>query len=136
MSYNESIRSITLLADASLASATGVSGIGATPNSGKIYRFVKITTTAKTVGLQDDDEAFDTVGVLQNKPQVTGAAATVAIRGVSNLVAGGTITAGAPVTSDDEGRAIALVDGDSVTLGYALDAADEDELVPVLLRVN
>ena len=136
MAYEEGLRSISLKVDSSLASATGVSGLGTSPNKGKQYRFVKVVS-ANTVGLAVDDEAKTTVGVLQNKPQVTGAAATVGIRGVSLVESGAAITAGAPVTTDGDGQAIALVDGSSVILGIALEAAtDADELIPVLLRVN
>jgi hypothetical protein len=137
MAYEESIRSITLKADTSLDSPTGVPGQGgATPVSGFQYRFVKVTGAA-TVGLQTDDESPLTVGVLQNKPQVVDAAATVAIRGVSMVEAGAAFSAGDKITSDGDGRAIVIKDASSVVLGIALQAATDDlQLIPVLLRVN
>lgn len=138
MSYEESLRSVSLDADASLAGYTGVPGVtgSADPNYGKQYRFVKVTG-AHQVGLVDDPTDL-AIGVMQNKPQVTGQAATVAIRGISNVMSGDEIEAGDEVTSDDEGRAIPLPDtGDPLVYGIALAAAsDENQLVPVLLRVN
>lgn len=105
MAYEESLRSISLNADASLATYTGVPGQpgSADPNYGKIYRFVKVTG-ANQVGLVTsvNDTA---IGVIQNKPQVTGQSATVAIRGVSNLTSGAAIAAGAKLTTDSTGRA-------------------------------
>ena len=144
MSYDESLRSITLVADASLAVFTGVSGIGAgggpstASNAGKIYRFVKVTGT-KQAGLAVADT--DTVvGVMQSKPQQTGAAATIGIRGVSNVISGAStgvdaIAAGNKVTSDDEGRAI-KAGVDSIVYGVALaPSSASGELIPVLLTV-
>jgi hypothetical protein len=144
MSYNESIKSISLVADSSLGIFTGVSGIGvgggpsSVSNAGKIYRFVKVTGT-KQAGLctAGTDTA---VGVVQNKPQQTGAAATVAINGVSDVISGAgagadAILAGSKVTSDDEGRAVLAEEGD-VVHGIALaPSAAAGELIPVLLTV-
>ena len=77
MAYEESLRSITLNADASLGIYTGVPGQPGSPDphGGKQYHFVKVTGVHQ-VGLAG---AADTavVGVLQNKPQGTGHAATV-----------------------------------------------------------
>lgn len=138
MAAEEGLRSISLNADSSLAVYTGVPNTpgSANPNYGKQYRFVKVTGENQ-VGLAtaSTDAA---VGVLQNKPQVTGQAATVGIRGVSLVMAGDEISPGDKVTTDDEGRAIPLPGtGSPVTYGIALTgAADEDQLVSVLLRVN
>lgn len=135
MSYEESLKSISLNADASLAVYTGVPGLPGAPgvNYGKQYRFVKVTGLHQ-VGLctAATDEA---IGVMQNKPQVTGQAATVAIFGVSNVMASAAITAGALVTADAEGRAVTTTTAADV-LGVALgDASGANVLVPVLLRV-
>lgn len=136
MSYDEGLRTITLNADASLAVYTGVPSIPGSPtlNYGKQYTFVKVTGT-RQCGLTTAKTDLS-VGVLQNKPQVTGQAATVGIRGVSNVMAGAAITAGATVTTDATGRAVAST-GTDVVYGIALAAATgANELVPVLLRVN
>lgn len=134
--YDESIRSITLDADSSLALYTGVPGLpGSTnPNWGNQYRFV-IVTGAHQCGIAKHDSGFP-IGVLQNKPQVTGAAATVAIRGVSLVQAGGTITAGQAVVIDGEaGLAVAAgtQGAGTVVVGIAVGGAATGQLVPVLL---
>ena len=135
MAYEESIRSVTLNADATLAEYTGVPGQpgSAVPNGGKQYHFVKITGVHQ-VGLADADDT-DIVGVVQNKPQVTGAAATVAIRGVSKVYAAGAITAGSKVYVNSVGRATATA-GTSVKVGVAVTTvANAGELVSVLLSL-
>ena len=104
--YDEALRSISLDVDASLGIYTGISGQpgSAVPNYGKMYSFVKVTgkhqvglATAATDGV---------VGILQNKPQKPGAAGTIGIAGVSNLMAGGTIAAGDKVAPDATGKGV------------------------------
>lgn len=135
MSFDESLRSVSLLADASVAGYTGPPGApgSASANAGKMYRIVKVTG-AKTVGLCTADEDLS-VGVLQNKPQVTGQAATVAIRGITNVIAGANdLNAGDEVSSDAEGRAILAVTG-KVVVGVVLtDSTTVGEAVPMLIR--
>ena len=136
MAYEEAVRSISLTSDATLAIRTGVTGtIGApTDNAGNQYRAVKITGTHQ-VGLPTA-VGDAVVGVLQNKPQVSGEAATVAIRGVSKVRVNGAIAAGATVYLAADGRGSATATG-ATALGVALTAAaGANELVPVLLRVN
>lgn len=136
MAYDESLRSISLNADASLAEYTGVPGLPGSPtvNYGKQYRFVKVTG-ANQVGLVTASTQV-TVGVMQNKPQVTGQAATVAIDGVSNVMAGGAVAAGDVVKSDTTGRAVTSGDG-SDARGVALTAATgANTLISVLLKIN
>lgn len=132
MAYEESLRTISLNSDSSLAMHTGVPGVpgSANPNYGRQYRFVKVTG-ANQCGLATAAE--DTVvGVMQNKPQVNGQAATVAIHGISMVMAGGAFDAGDQVGPDGEGRAVA-----GGTTGIALAAAGQaNELVPVLLQVS
>lgn len=106
MAYEELLKSISLDADSSLGIYTGVPGMpgSAVPNSGKQYTLVKVTGEHQ-VGLAT--AAGDVVvGVMQNKPQKAGAAATVAISGVTNLVAGAAVSAGASIVSDATGRGI------------------------------
>lgn len=135
MSYEESLRSISLNADASLAVYTGVPSIPGAPatNYGFQYRFVKVTG-ANQVGLSTA-AADESVGVMQNKPQVTGQAATVAIAGVSNVMAGAAVAAGSKIAVDSTGRGITYATGKAV--GIALGAASgANELFPVLLLSN
>jgi uncharacterized protein DUF2190 len=132
-SYEESLTSISLDADASLATYGGVSNIPGTPYPvpGNQYRFVKLTGAHK-VGLctAATDAA---IGVMQNKPQVTNQAATVAIEGVTLVVSGAAVTAGTAVGPDTAGRAIAAAA--NPVIGYAIDAATAaGQLIPVLLK--
>lgn len=136
--YEESIRSITLDADSSLKVYTGVPGLpgSADPNSGNQYRFVTITG-AHQCGLADNTDTA-IVGVLQNKPQVTGAAATVAIRGISLVQAGEDITAGAVIVVDTDGTGVpsGTVGAGTTKVGIAVGGAADGELVPVLLMLS
>jgi hypothetical protein len=104
--YEEGVSSISLDADASIGLYTGVPGLpgSATPNGGKQYYFVKMTGTHQA-GLCTA-AADDVVGVLRNKPQVPGAAATVGVRGVVLLTAGGVISSGDDLCPDSSGRAV------------------------------
>lgn len=75
-------------------------------------------------------------GVLQNAPAWAGAAATVAIEGVSQVIAGAAITRGASIASDSSGKAKTAATGNRV-LGKALDAAAADgDIIRVLLKVQ
>jgi hypothetical protein len=133
MAYEESLKSISLNADATLAVYTGVPSTpgSANPNYGKQYTFVKVTGAHQVGAVTAGTDAI--VGVLQNKPQVEGQAATVGIFGVSNVMAGAAVAAGANVQSDTSGRAITLAAGANV--GVALAAATgAGQLIPVLLR--
>ena len=137
MAYEESIRSITLNADATLAIRTGVSGAPGSPvdNAGNQYRGVKVTGSHQ-VGLPAA-VGDAVVGIMQNKPQVAGEAATVAIRGVSKVRVNGAIAAGATVWLAADGRGTATTAAGTTALGVALTAAaGANELIPVLLRVN
>lgn len=134
MAYEEAIRSITLNADSSLAVYTGVPGQpgSADPNGGKQYHFVKVTGV-RTVGVADADDV-NIIGVCQNKPQVTGAAATVAIRGVTKVVADKAVAAGVKVFCSADGQATDVTNGGGNALGIALSTVTTaGELVSVLL---
>lgn len=134
MSYEDSIRSLSFESDASIAIKTGVPGQSQTPNKGKQYTFVKLVSR-RTVGLATGVNDL-IVGVLQNKPQVVGAASTVAIRGVSMVEAGAAITAGDLIQANATGQAVTRT-GSNPILGVAVEAAAASgHLVPVLLRVN
>lgn len=134
MSYEESLRSITLNADSSLAVYTGVPGQpgSADPHGGKQYHFVKVTGVHQ-VGLADADDT-NVVGVMQNKPQNTGNAATVGIRGVSKVVCDAAVTAGQSVKVSADGQATSA--GAGPTVGVALTTtANAGEIVSVLLTL-
>jgi hypothetical protein len=131
MSYEESLKSITLVADASVGVYTGVPGLPGSPqpHGGNQYKFVKVTGVAQC-GLAGADE--QAAGVLQNKPQGVGHAATVGFSGVTNVLTGGTVTAGDNVSADANGKAVTA--GAGAVLGIALGTSTgADQLIPVLL---
>lgn len=130
MSHEESLRSISLNADSSLGIYTGVPGQpgSAVPNSGKQYCIVKVTGVQQ-VGLATGAGGEIAMGVMQNKPQKPGMAATVAIHGVTNVVAGSALAAGIRVGPDANGNAVAAAAGMLLTLATA---AGVGELVPAL----
>lgn len=74
-----------------------------------------------------------TVGVLQNDPSAAGQAATVAYAGVSKVKAGGTVAAGARVTSDANGAAVAAATAGDAVIGVALNAGVSGDVIPVLI---
>lgn len=138
MPYEESIRSLSLDADASIGIYTGHPGMpGSTdPNYGKQFCWIKVTG-AHQVGLATAAANELVTGVLQNKPQKPGEAATVGIRGVSLVMAGAAVTAGAGVKCDSTSRGVTATPGTDVALGIALgSAAGAGEVFPVLLRLG
>lgn len=140
MAYEESLRSVSFDADSSLATYTGVPGVpGSTsPNWGFAFRFVKLTG-AHQVGLATAASNEVVIGVMQNKPQVTGQAATVALHGVSMVQSGGSVTAGSAVKVDSAGRAVnaTLPTDAAVVVGVAVGSVTAaDKLVPVLIKVS
>lgn len=139
MAYEETLKSISLDADASITLWTGVPGQpgSASPNSGFEYRFVKITG-AHQAGLAVAAVNEVVVGVLNSKPQVLGQAATIAIFGVSNVEAGATVAAGDSIKPGTDGRGITAVPGTDalITAGVALGSAAVGQLFPCLLRLR
>lgn len=135
MSYDETQRRISLDADASLAIRTGVPGMpgSADPNGGKQYYFVKVTGEHKAGAVST--AGGDSVGVMQNKPQILGEAATVAISGISLVVAGGTLEAGDSVSSDNTGKSVKTA-GEAKVLATCILGAGNGQLATVLLRMN
>jgi hypothetical protein len=130
MSYEENLKNMSLEADASIGIYTGPPGLpgSAVPNYGKQYCFVKVTGKDQCGLCTAVDD--DPVGILQNKPQVPGAAATVGYEGVSNVRVAGAIAAGVLVGPQAvTGRAVARVGGKWRTLRPATAA---NELVPVM----
>lgn len=82
---------------------------------------------------EEISEAGNTVhvdGVLQNKP-VSGAAATLAISGISRVVLGAEVHAGDLVMSDASGKAVRAAAGQIA--GKALESGVAGDVIPVLL---
>lgn len=106
MAYEENLRSLSFNADASIGIYTGPPGLpgSAVPNTGMQYRFLRLTG-AEQVGLATG--ATDVVcGILQNKPQVPGAAATVGYEGISQVMTGAAFPAGSLLAPGADGRAV------------------------------
>lgn len=140
-SYEETLVNITLDAADDLAvdtsvtirrqDAGGATPDGATANSGFQYRFVQVSGPHEA-DLYTGAAGERAVGVLQNKPQVPGHAATVAIHGISLVEADEAIDAGSGVGASAYGRAT-----DGGDLGIAIhDAEAQGDLIPVLLRLS
>ena len=96
--------------------------------SGQQYKFV----TLETDGQIDAADAIgeDCYGVLINTPSLVGEAATVVIRGVVMMEAGGTVAIGDKICTNAAGEAIDVNDSTSATtrhMGIALDAAADGE---------
>ena len=97
------------------------------------YTFVKMSGDyAVTTGVAAG--GVDTVGVLQNNPVAT-AAAAVAVSGQSKIVLGATLTAGTRVTSDANGKAVAATTGNTV-LGKLVEGGDADEIGAMILETE
>jgi len=96
------------------------------------YRFAKLDASGKVIV---GTAGASSIGVVQNKP-ILGEVAEIVTAGVSKIVAGGAISAGASVTSDSTGRAVTVGGSDSIS-GYALTASQgAGELIPILLAVT
>ena len=140
-SYDESVRSITLNADSTLAIATGAPGLpgSLTGNAvaGNQYRAI-VVSGARQAGLAN--ASASPAGVLQTKPQAAGNAATIAIGGVSKVKVSTNIVAGATVFCNTDGTGAnvsANVGGVTAVLGIALDTSTvAGALVPVLLKLS
>ena len=113
MSYEQNVRSVSFLADATVGVFTGVPGQpgSLSPNGGTQYKLVKLTAK-DTVGLMINTDAVGLlVGVIQNKPQKTGAAVTVAYEGITNVIAGASCAVGDLLSADASGRAVTTAGG-------------------------
>lgn len=101
--------------------------------STKQYYFVSMAADGQ-IDPTGDGASAD--GVLQNNPDAIGKTATVAIGGISKVVAGAAIAAGADVASGAAGKAKTATTGNRV-LGKAMTAASADgDIISVLLKVQ
>lgn len=72
-------------------------------------------------------------GVLQNKPTAAGMAATVCASGITKVIAGAAVTAGAELEVNASGRLITATTGDVVAIALE-DAAGDGSIMSVLLK--
>ena len=113
MATREDTSAITLVAGADLSAAQ--------------FRFVKVNSSGYAVLAGAGEKA---AGVLANDP-LDGQAGTVDVGGVSKVVAGATVAAGAEVQSDAAAAATTLNTGKP--LGIALYGGAAGEIISVLL---
>lgn len=120
MATENMLRSITVPAAADL--------------SANQYRFVTINTSGQAALTTTLGGTAD--GVLQNDPSAQAMPGTVAVAGVSKVVAGAAITNGDTVSSDTVGRAITAITGQTIH-GKALQAATAaGQIISVLLKLG
>jgi hypothetical protein len=140
MTYQETLKNVSMNADSSIGAFTGIEGMpgAASPIYGKLYCAVKITGS-KTVGLcTSSDRKIQMVGVLQNKPQKIGTGATVALRlagGVTNFFAGaGGVSAGDGIKLDANGHGVTATPttDDALVIGWAVTAAVSGSVFPMM----
>ena len=86
-----------------------------------VVRFAAATTVNICSEVLKGGALKGPIGILQNKPYAN-EAAEVCWAGLSKVFAGGTITAGAPISYDGSGHVIDAVSGD-VVIGRAMEAA-------------
>lgn len=98
--------------------------------STKQYHFVVVASDGQVDAVAA--AGGDADGVLQNAPDAAGRAAAVAYAGVTKVYAGGTVTRGEKVQSDNAGKALTAASGDHV-LGKALTSGGSGEVISVLL---
>ena len=108
---------------------------GATTLIAKQYYIVKQHTDGTLILAAAATDGI--VGVLQNKPAV-GAAALVRFLGTTKVIAGGTISVGAKVTTDSNGKAVATTTDGDVIIGTYLGtaAAASGDVIEVLLGIS
>lgn len=101
--------------------------------SSKQYYFVSLAADGQVDPTGDGASAE---GVLQDAPSAAGYPASIAISGISKVIAGTSITRGDLVASGSAGKAKTAASGNRV-LGIALEAATNDgDVISVLLKVQ
>lgn len=93
------------------------------------YCFVKNSSGQLAVA---SDGGADAIGILQDKPAAAGRAGAYAFGGVSKVLAGGSFNAGARISCDASGKAVAVGTGDT-GLGTAEAAGTNGLITSVLL---
>jgi hypothetical protein len=81
--------------------------------STKQFTFVKLDSNGKAAAVAGTTDV--PVGILQNDPSAAGRAAEIMVSGVSEIIAGGALTAGNQVSTDASGRAVAVTAGTDTT---------------------
>jgi len=95
--------------------------------SAKQFHFVKMTGDLQVNAAGSGESA---VGILQNDPEVAGAAASVQHLGVSKLYVAATIAAGGLIMPDADGKGVVAASGEAAAI--ALEAGASGDLLTVL----
>lgn len=108
---------------------------GATTLAAKQYYIVKQHTDGTAILSAAATDKH--IGVLQNKPTV-GQAALVRFLGTTKVVAGGSISVGAWVTADSNGKAVATTTDKDVVIGKYLGTASaaSGDIIEVQLGIH
>lgn len=102
--------------------------------SAKQFYALEIGTAATEVDVCDGATDL-VVGILQNKP-TAGQACVVRTYGISKCVAGGSITRGDRVGTDNAGKMVAKTADADKLVGIALAGAASGDIFPVLLTIG
>lgn len=122
MAYQERLSTITMIAGADYSDGSAH------------YRFVIPTSTPKTF-VRASVAGSDAVAICQDEPG-NGHASCVAEGGISKIVAGAAITAGAKIATDNQGRAVTATTG-AYVLGIAVNGANAaGDIIPMLFEKN
>jgi hypothetical protein len=99
--------------------------------STKQYYIVAVNSSGQAAVCGDGAMA---AGVLQNKPSAAGRSSTVAVSGITKVIAAGIIAPGAKIASDNAGKATTATTGEYV-IGIALNTANTaaSDVFPILL---
>ena len=101
----------------------------------RIARFSDVSATARVAPASANTDAI--IGVFERLAGASGDIVDVVTQGVGSVELGGTVTAGAPLTADSQGRAIVAVAVTATTvriLGFALEPGVVGDFVEVLVQ--
>jgi hypothetical protein len=99
--------------------------------STKQYYGVKIDSSGKAALAGEGDIA---IGILQNAPAALGRAASIAYGGVSKVVGGATVAAGARFSFNSSGLAVGVGSGDDHAMGIVLEDLANGKIGTVLIQ--
>lgn len=111
------------------ANLVSISLIAAADLTAKQFCVVKVDSAGKAALSGASD--VTSIGVLQDKTPA-GAAATVAVAGITKAKSGAAVTAGVAVTADANGAVIAATTGKQI-IGHAITGGASGDLISVLL---
>lgn len=107
-----------------------VSLVAAGDLSAKQFCAIAVNSAGRAAIADADDQV---IGIVQNNP-AAGQAANVAYGGVSKAKLGGTVAAGARVTSNASGEIIAAASAGDSVIGVALNGGASGEIISILVN--